>query len=129
MVKYFFLGVSIFNAYIHANSQIDIFLKEYGEYITSRKCKDSIVKYIKDSSFLEISLFTCKGEMYIQEFDRNGVLLTSGAYQASLDTLKEYVDVFTSTFNHLFINSRFRTDSTEHFLYLLNLENLHFSYY
>ena len=74
--------------------QIDIFLSDYKEYITPRKCNDSITHYLKDSSFLNLKLANCKGKMSIKQYDRNGNLLLAGQYVASLDTLKEYVDVF-----------------------------------
>lgn len=87
-------GLFICTLVFTASSQIDIYLKEYKTYITPTKCKDSIVQYIKDSSFVKINLLNCEGKMNIKEFDRNGTLLVIGQYRTSLDTLKEYVDVF-----------------------------------
>lgn len=84
----------IFVLIMKGNSQTDIYLKEYKIYFTPKKCKDSTTQYLKDSSFIKINLFSCKGKMNIKEFDRNGTLLATGQYEASLDTLKEYVDVF-----------------------------------
>jgi len=77
-----------------ASSQIDIYLKEYKTYITPAKCKDSLIHYNKDSSYVKIDLFNCKGKMSIKELDRHGTLVATGQYQASLDTLKQYVDRF-----------------------------------
>lgn len=77
-----------------ASSQIDIYLKEYKTFITPAKCKDSLIHYNNDSSYVKINLFNCKGAMSIKEFDRHGTLVAVGQYQASLDTLKEYVDRF-----------------------------------
>lgn len=77
-----------------ASSQIDIYLKEYKTFITPGKCKDSLIHYNHDSSYVAIQLFNCKGAMSIKEFDRHGTLVAAGQYQASLDTLKEYVDKF-----------------------------------
>ncbi len=87
-------GLFICTLVCTASSQVDIYLRDYKTYITPMKCRDSLIQYIKDSSFVKINLFNCKGKMSIKEFDNNGALLVTGQYEASLDTLKEYVDVF-----------------------------------
>lgn len=74
--------------------QIDIFLSDYKAYITPLRCNDLITHYLKDSSFLKLQLANCKGKMSIKQYDSNGNLVLMGQYVASLDTLKEYVDVF-----------------------------------
>lgn len=83
----------------YGHAQTDIFLSEYKEYITPRKCNDSIRHYLKDSSFLQLKLYNCKGKMSVKQYGRNGELLATGQYIASLDTLKEYVVVYSLSDN------------------------------
>jgi hypothetical protein len=86
--------VFIFGLAVDGTGQTDIYLQDYKIYIAPKKCKDSIMQYLVDSSSVKINLLNCKGKMNIKEFDRSGVLLVTGQYEGSLDTLKEYVDVF-----------------------------------
>ena len=61
-----------------ASSQIDIYLKEYKTYITPAKCKDSLIHYNKDSSYVKIDLF----KQYVDRFNLSGDLMdvTVGRY-------------------------------------------------
>jgi hypothetical protein len=92
-MKIFVVFVLMIIETLNCCAQIDIYLSDYKINITPKKCNDKRSIYLTDSSLLKIDLLNCKGKMNIQQFGKTGILLLSGQYCASLDTLKQYVQV------------------------------------
>jgi len=71
--------------------QTHIYLSDYGFYFVPNKCNDTLSRRVNDSTYIKLKLSNCRGQMTIQQFDKKGVLVLSGFYCSSLDTLKQYL--------------------------------------
>lgn len=67
-----------------------IYLTECNFYFYPEKgCKNIYNKKIDDSTYININLFSCKGNMYVRLYV-DSVLVEEGKYINSLDLLKKY---------------------------------------
>jgi hypothetical protein len=67
-----------------------IYLKECDFYLYPEKgCKNVYNKKINDSSYININLYSCKGNMYVKLYV-DSILVEEGKYINSLDLLKKY---------------------------------------
>jgi hypothetical protein len=73
-----------------------IYLEEYKYTLVSQgKCIDTFSAKISRDRTITIHLLSCKGQMNIECYNKNLILMEMGSYINSLDLLKKYVDLVT----------------------------------
>jgi hypothetical protein len=73
------------------SEKIRIKLAEYNyTFIPQHKCRDTFFTKIEGNRFLKIYLFSCKGQMNVECYNEDSVIIEKGSYENSLDLLKNY---------------------------------------
>jgi hypothetical protein len=55
-----------------------------------QQCRDTFFAKIEGNRFLKIYLFSCKGSMNLECYNKDSVIIEKGPYESSLDLLKSY---------------------------------------